>query len=97
MNAWDAARHGEGKQVVAAIAVCEIFLRGPDGWERNGESPKSCSHKPFPGGRPLCSPHSHGHEVCVSGGCDQMQHPENVFSSPVYGHAQLNGVQSYIN
>lgn len=35
MNTWDAARHGERKQVVAALAVCEIFLRGPDGWQEN--------------------------------------------------------------
>lgn len=65
MNAWDAARQGERRQVVAAIAVCEIFLRDPDGWEMNGESPKSCSHKPSPG-QPLCSPHAHRHWVCMS-------------------------------
>lgn len=58
VNAWDAARHSKRRQIAAAIAVCEIFLRKPDGWEMNSESPKSCSHKPSPG-QPLCSPHSH--------------------------------------
>lgn len=91
MGCW---QDGERKRVVAAIAVCRVFLTAPDGWEAGDESPKSCWHKPFPAGRPRCSLHSHGQEVRVSAGCDQMHHSENTFSSPEYGHAQLHGARS---
>lgn len=74
---WDAARHSERRQGAAAIAVCEIFLREPGGWEMKGEPPKSCSYKPSPG-QPLCSPTLTALGVHVKG-CAPMLCLDNVF------------------
>lgn len=95
MNAWDAARHGERRQAEAAIAVCEIFLREPDGWEVNGEFPVLLTQA-FSRTAPLLPPLLWALGMHVEGYA-QMLCPDNVFFSHVYGQARLNTVWSCIN